>query len=85
MSATNKKHREVKLFEPLELRGVTARNRIMMSPMSQYSAPDSIPTDWHYVHLGTRAVGGSAIVMTEATAVEARGRISHLGCRSVER
>ena len=76
MSATNKKHREVKLFEPLELCGVTARNRIMMLPMSQYSAPDSIPTNWHYVHLGTRAVGGSAIVMTEATAVEARGRIS---------
>jgi len=71
-----KRYRNVKLFEPLELREVTARNRIMMSPMSQYSAPDSIPTDWHYVHLGTRAVGGSAIVMTEATAVEARGRIS---------
>ncbi len=71
-----KRYRKVKLFEPLELRSVTARNRIMMSPMSQYSAPDSIPTDWHYVDLATRAVGGSGIVMTEATAVEARGRIS---------
>jgi 2,4-dienoyl-CoA reductase-like NADH-dependent reductase (Old Yellow Enzyme family) len=68
--------RDVRLLEPLELRGVTVRNRIMMSPMCQYSAPDSIPTDWHYVHLATRAVGGSGIVMTEATAVEQRGRIS---------
>ena len=71
-----KRYRKVKLFGPLELRSVTARNRIMTSPMSQYSAPDSIPTDWHYVHLGTRAVGGAGIVMTEATAVEPRGRIS---------
>lgn len=71
-----KQKRKPLLFEPLELRSLTTRNRIMMSPMSQYSAPESIPTDWHYVHLGTRAVGGSAIVMTEATAVEARGRIS---------
>ena len=77
MAGTNKKReRKVKLFEPLELRDVTTRNRIMMSPMSQYSAPDSVPTDWHYVHLGTRAVGGAGIVMTEATAVESRGRIS---------
>jgi 2,4-dienoyl-CoA reductase-like NADH-dependent reductase (Old Yellow Enzyme family) len=48
----------------------------MISPMSQYSAPDSVPHDWHLVNLGTRAVGGAGIVMTEATAVEARGRIS---------
>ncbi len=68
--------RKVRLFEPIELRTVTTRNRIMMSPMCQYSAPDSIPNDWHYVHLATRAVGGSGIVMTEATAVEPRGRIS---------
>jgi 2,4-dienoyl-CoA reductase-like NADH-dependent reductase (Old Yellow Enzyme family) len=64
------------LFEPLELRGISVRNRIMMSPMCQYSAPESVPTEWHYVHLATRAVGGSGIVMSEATAVEARGRIS---------
>ena len=68
--------RHVRLFEQLELRGVKTRNRIMMSPMSQYSAPDSVPTDWHLVHLGTRAVGGAGIVMTEATAIEPRGRIS---------
>ena len=71
-----KRKQNVRLFEPLELREVTSRNRIMTSPMSQYSAPESIPTDWHYVHLGTRAVGGSGIVMTEATAIEPRGRIS---------
>jgi len=70
-----------KLFEPLTLRGVTFRNRIMMSPMCEYSAPASaedagVPTDWHLVHLGSRAVGGAGVVVAEATAVEARGRIS---------
>jgi 2,4-dienoyl-CoA reductase-like NADH-dependent reductase (Old Yellow Enzyme family) len=64
------------LFEPLRLRGLTLRNRIVMSPMCQYSAQDGVPTDWHLVHLGSRAVGGAALVMAEATAVEARGRIS---------
>ena len=59
-----------KLFEPIELRGTTARNRIMVSPMCQYCAPDAVPLDWHFVHLGSRAVGGAGIVMTEATAVE---------------
>ena len=53
-----------------------ARNRIMISPMCQYSARDGVPDDWHFVHLGSRAVGGAGIVMTEATAVEATGRIS---------
>ena len=50
--------RQPHLFRPLELRSVTARNRIMMSPMCQYSAKDGLPIDWHYVHLGSRAVGG---------------------------
>ena len=64
------------LFQPLILRGITFRNRIMVSPMCQYSSTDGFATDWHLVHLGSRAVGGAALVMTEAAAVEARGRIS---------
>ena len=65
------------LFEPLTLRSVEFRNRIFVSPMCQYSAgTDGVPTDWHLVHLGSRAVGGAGLVMTEATAVNAEGRIS---------
>jgi 2,4-dienoyl-CoA reductase-like NADH-dependent reductase (Old Yellow Enzyme family) len=64
------------LFSPLSLRGVTLRNRIMVSPMCQYSSEDGFASDWHLVHLGSRAVGGAGLVMTEATAVEPRGRIS---------
>lgn len=64
------------LFEPLTLRGVTLRNRIAVSPMCQYSSSDGFANDWHLVHLGSRAVGGAGLVMLEATAVEARGRIS---------
>ena len=64
------------LFAPLELAGVTLKNRIAVSPMCQYSADNGHPTEWHLVHLGSRAVGGAALVMVEATAVEARGRIS---------
>ena len=64
------------LFTPLQIRCVTFRNRIVVSPMCQYSADDGFVTDWHLVHLGSRAVGGAAAVMVEATAVEARGRIS---------
>jgi 2,4-dienoyl-CoA reductase-like NADH-dependent reductase (Old Yellow Enzyme family) len=64
------------LFDPLRLRGVTLRNRIGVSPMCQYSSVDGFADDWHVVHLGSRAVGGAGLVMTEATAVEARGRIS---------
>jgi 2,4-dienoyl-CoA reductase-like NADH-dependent reductase (Old Yellow Enzyme family) len=64
------------LFTPLTLREVTLRNRIGVSPMCQYSAEDGFPNDWHFVHLGSRAVGGAGLVMVEATAVEARGRIS---------
>ncbi len=66
----------VSLFEPLTLRGITLRNRIMVSPMCQYSSTDGFATDWHLVHLGSRAVGGASLVITEAAAVEARGRIS---------
>ncbi|MGA2477880.1 MAG: NADH:flavin oxidoreductase/NADH oxidase [Spirochaetia bacterium] len=64
------------LFTPLRLRGLTLRNRIMVSPMCQYSSEDGFATDWHLVHLGSRAVGGAGMVCAEATAVEARGRIS---------
>ena len=64
------------LFDPITLRGVTLRNRIGVSPMCQYSASDGVANDWHLVHLGARAVGGAGLIITEATAVEARGRIS---------
>ncbi|MGE3275455.1 MAG: NADH:flavin oxidoreductase/NADH oxidase [Vicinamibacterales bacterium] len=64
------------LFDSLSLRGVTLRNRIGVSPMCQYSCEDGFATDWHLVHLGSRAVGGAALVCAEATGVEARGRIS---------
>ncbi|HEU5380947.1 MAG TPA: NADH:flavin oxidoreductase/NADH oxidase [Ktedonobacteraceae bacterium] len=66
----------VALFRPLQLRSITLRNRIMVAPMCQYSAQDGFANAWHLVHLGGFAVGGAALVMTEATAVEARGRIS---------
>ncbi|AHI01886.1 NADH:flavin oxidoreductase/NADH oxidase [Kutzneria albida] len=64
------------LFSPLTLRAVTLRNRIAVSPMCQYSAMDGVPTDWHLVHLGSRAVGGAGLVIAEASAVQAHGRIS---------
>ncbi len=68
----------VHLFTPLTLRGVTMRNRVWISPMCQYSVfnQDGVATDWHLVHLGSRAVGGAGLVVVEATAVEGRGRIS---------
>src|SRR5918992_5787651 len=65
------------LFEPIELRGVRLRNRIVISPMCQYSARDGHVTDWHLVHLGKFAQGGAGAVFVEATAVERRGRITH--------
>jgi 2,4-dienoyl-CoA reductase-like NADH-dependent reductase (Old Yellow Enzyme family) len=65
------------LFRPITLREVTARNRIMLSPMSQYLAVDGAPTDWHLVHLGQFAMGGAGIVFCEETSVEARGRRTH--------
>ena len=64
------------LFDPLTLRSLTLSNRIVVSPMCQYSSVDGFSNDWHVVHLGARAVGGAALVMTEATAVTADGRIS---------
>jgi 2,4-dienoyl-CoA reductase-like NADH-dependent reductase (Old Yellow Enzyme family) len=66
----------IKLFTPLRLRGIELKNRIAVSPMCEYSARDGHPTNWHIVHLGSRAVGGAALVFTEATAVSAIGRIS---------
>ncbi len=64
------------LAQPLTLRGVTLPNRIAVSPMCQYSATDGLPDAWHLVHLGSRAVGGAGLVITEATAVSPEGRIS---------
>jgi 2,4-dienoyl-CoA reductase-like NADH-dependent reductase (Old Yellow Enzyme family) len=65
-----------KLFTSLKLRGLEFRNRVFVSPMCQYSSPGGMPTDWHLVHLGSRAVGGAGLVMTEATAISPEGRIS---------
>lgn len=64
------------LFEPLRLRGIELQNRILVSPMCQYSSVDGLANDWHFVHLGSRAVGRAAAVLTEASAVTADGRIS---------
>src|SRR5437764_8962262 len=64
------------LFRPLTLRGVTLRNRVVMSPMCQYSSLEGLATDWHLVHLGSRAAGGVGLVFTEANAVSAAGRIT---------
>jgi 2,4-dienoyl-CoA reductase-like NADH-dependent reductase (Old Yellow Enzyme family) len=65
-----------KLFEPLKIREIEFRNRLWVSPMCQYSSEDGMPTDWHLVHLGSRAVGGAGLVVMEATAVSPEGRIS---------
>jgi 2,4-dienoyl-CoA reductase-like NADH-dependent reductase (Old Yellow Enzyme family) len=64
------------LFEPLTIRNVTLKNRIVVSPMCQYSSVDGFANDWHLVHLGSRAVGGAGLVFTEASAVSAEGRIT---------
>ncbi|MBM7770715.1 2,4-dienoyl-CoA reductase-like NADH-dependent reductase (Old Yellow Enzyme family) [Actinokineospora baliensis] len=64
------------LFTPLTIRSVTLRNRIVVSPMCQYSATDGLPDAWHLVHLGARAVGGAGLVLAESTAVEPVGRIT---------
>jgi 2,4-dienoyl-CoA reductase-like NADH-dependent reductase (Old Yellow Enzyme family) len=65
-----------KLFEKYKIRGLEFRNRIWVSPMCQYSSREGMPTDWHLVHLGSRAVGGAGLVIMEATAVSPEGRIS---------
>src|SRR3989442_7385697 len=62
------------LFDTFQLRDVTLRNRVVVSPMCQYSCVDGHANDWHLVHLGSRAVGGAALVMVEATAVSPAGR-----------
>ena len=65
------------LFQPMTLRGITLKNRIVISPMCQYSAIDGVASDWHLVHLGKFAQGGAGAVMVEATAVAPEGRITH--------
>ena len=67
------------LFAPLTLRGMTLDNRVVVSPMCQYSAKDGVPDEWHLVHLGSRAMGGAGLVITEMTDVSPEGRITH-GC-----
>jgi len=67
------------LFAPLRLRELLIKNRVVLSPMCQYSAVDGVPNDWHLVHLGARAVGGAGLVLTEMTDVSPEGRITH-GC-----
>ncbi len=64
------------IFRPITFRSVTARNRIMVSPMCQYSATDGVANDWHFQHLAARAVGGAGIVFTEVNHTEPRGRIT---------
>ncbi len=64
------------LFEPLKIRNIELKNRIVVSPMCEYSSFDGFANDWHLVHLGSRAVGGAGLVFTEATAVSAEGRIT---------
>jgi 2,4-dienoyl-CoA reductase-like NADH-dependent reductase (Old Yellow Enzyme family) len=64
------------LFEPYSIRSITFRNRVFVSPMCQYSSNDGLPNDWHFVHLGSRAVGGAGLVMVEASGVSPIGRIT---------
>jgi 2,4-dienoyl-CoA reductase-like NADH-dependent reductase (Old Yellow Enzyme family) len=70
------------LFDPFRLRGVTLRNRVGISPMCMYASEDGFASDWHLVHLGSRAVGGAGLVVVEASGVEARGRITP-GCLGI--
>jgi anthraniloyl-CoA monooxygenase len=72
------------MFTPFRLRDMLLQNRIVVSPMCQYSAEDGMPDDWHLVHLGSRAVGGAGLVMTEMTDVSREGRISP-GCTGLYR
>src|ERR1700750_1708097 len=65
-----------KLFTPLSIREVSFRNRIVVSPMCEYSSNDGFANDWHLVHLGSRAVGGAGLIILEATAVSPEGRIT---------
>ncbi|MCA9002438.1 MAG: bifunctional salicylyl-CoA 5-hydroxylase/oxidoreductase, partial [Planctomycetes bacterium] len=70
------------IFVPFELRDMTLKSRMVVSPMCQYSAENGTPNDWHLVHLGSMATGGASLIIAEATAVEAHGRISH-GCTGI--
>jgi len=65
------------LFSPYEIKGIRLPNRIVVSPMCQYSSIDGLASDWHLVHLGSRAVGGAGLIFVEATAVSPEGRITH--------
>lgn len=65
-----------KIFKKYTIRGIEFRNRLWVSPMCMYSSEDGMPTDWHFAHLGSRAVGGAGLLMLEATAVVPEGRIS---------
>jgi 2,4-dienoyl-CoA reductase-like NADH-dependent reductase (Old Yellow Enzyme family) len=65
-----------KLFSTLQIKSLTFKNRIVISPMCQYSASDGFANDWHLVHLGSRASGGASLIIQEATAVSPEGRIS---------
>src|ERR1039457_1092255 len=64
------------LFDPLSIRDLMFANRVFVSPMCEYSSTDGYANDWHFVHLGSRAVGGAGLVLTEATAIVPEGRIS---------
>lgn len=70
-------HTMSNLFQPLKIRSVELKNRLVVSPMCQYSSVDGFANDWHLVHLGSRAAGGAALVFTEATAISPEGRITH--------
>lgn len=70
------------LFSPLQIKGITLKNRIGVAPMCQYSAIDGVVNNWHLVHLGSRAVGGAGLIISEATAVLPEGRISN-GCTGI--
>ncbi len=74
---TDKPQSPVRLFTPIELRGVRLPNRVVVAPMCQYSAEDGLANDWHFAHLAKFAVGGAGLVFTEAAAVEERGRITY--------
>src|SRR3546814_18250920 len=65
------------MFQPFRLRGMTLANRLVLSPMCQYSAVDGCPTDWHMVHLGARALGGAGLIDTEMTDVSEEARSTH--------
>src|SRR6201999_2986670 len=65
------------LFSPIKIRSIEFKNRLVVSPMCEYSSEDGFASDWHLVHLGSRAIGGAALVIAEATGVSPEGRISY--------